>query len=42
MGRVVSYRSQRAKVLKPVKNLPNGYDRVSLTIDGRTRNKLIH
>ncbi len=42
LGRVISYRSQRAKVLKPTKNLPNGYYRVSLSVDGHIRNKLIH
>ena len=41
-GRVISYRSQRAKILKPSINRPNGYQRVSITINGETKNVLIH
>ena len=41
-GRIMSYRCQQAKILKPAKNLPNGYYRVSLTINGKTKNILIH
>ena len=41
-GRVISYRGQRAKILKPSYNKTNGYQRITITINGKAKNVLIH
>lgn len=41
-GRIISYIGQQVHLLKPAKNVENGYYRVCIKIDGKQQSKLIH
>ena len=41
-GRIISYSSSTAHLLKPSKNKDNGYLRINIKIDGKYYSKLVH
>lgn len=41
-GRAISYKGHKVRLLRPAKNISNGYYRINVMIDGKYRSKLIH